>query len=186
MKRAKPPNTYRLETEEHDGKKYPTLVAWLRKPSPEDIARFCRENPGVMHAARQLDKTACVFKAELAPPVPCLRSPPSARCTQEHGHAGPCTPLPPLTHGPLPPGKYVVEVRGTKVVGKRRPVMTQTVQLPNGQTTTMSARAEPVSFDHRVHVSLTAAQYAALERRAKSTGVALSTMARILLTEVLF
>lgn len=167
MKRAKLPNTYRLETEEHDGKKYPTLVAWLRKPSPEDIARFCRENPGVMHAARQLDKTACVFKAELAPPAE-------------------RTPLPPLTHGPLPPGKYIVELRGAKVTGKRRPVMTQTVQLPNGQTTTMSARAEPVSFDHRVHVSLTAAQYAALERRAKSTGVALSTMARILLTEVLF
>lgn len=55
-------NTYRLETEEQNGVTYPTLVAWRRKPSSDDIARFCRENPGVVVRSTPLDKTAHVYQ----------------------------------------------------------------------------------------------------------------------------
>lgn len=126
MKKPNTPNTYRLETEEHDGKKYPTLVAWLRKPSPEDIARFCRENPGVMHSAKQLDKTACVFKAELAPPER--------------------APLP-------PPGQYKAKLAGAELVGK---TVNLTAETSDGRTVISSFKAEPFDCRIHVSLSTSA------------------------------
>lgn len=58
-------NTYRLETEEQNGVTYPTLVTWRRKPSSDDIARFCRENPRVVVRSTPLDKTAHVYQCRM-------------------------------------------------------------------------------------------------------------------------
>lgn len=58
------PNPFRVEFDEHDGEKFPTLVIWVKPPSLIDWSRFDEAHPDLAKGGRPLDTSGCVFKVE--------------------------------------------------------------------------------------------------------------------------